>query len=857
MLLARHTTYRFDDFEVDLGRRTLRRGDHVIEIQRETFDLLAVLMAHAPRVMSEAELTAALWPRAEVEESNLGQHIFLLRRALTGAERGETIIVAAPRGGYRFTAKLEEIKEILDEKASAARVAAEEEHEEPILILGPRGRGRTERKDVPREGTPRTPRTRMHMRTKTVETGEKRASSWLLRQWKAVQASRRIQMALAVAAVAVVAVVLAAVWGRMHRKPMTALHLVVTEMRNTTGDPEFDTSLRSAMLADLRQSPYLILPGEDKVVAALVAMNTEGGNSDAAGSDAAGSDAARAQAAKPRGIPQELCGRLKSEAYLGGEIRRLGAKYLIVAEAFDCAQSKSLASVRGVADTADHVLPVLDRMAVAMRGQLGEPEASVRQFNQPLFPAGKASIAALKAYADGSALAMDGKSSEAIGLLQRAIGIDAQFVQAYEELGLVSSSLVSSGLGQREAADTNLSQAYQLRNAANAFDRFSIVARYDYLVTGDFLAGVRNFNEAIESYPRSPVFLSGLADLENRIGKPALALDPARRAIALEPDNGTAYEVLAEAQMHLGQFEEAALTCRRAISRAIDSAKIHGILLQIAFQRLDQPGIDEQLAWAHGRPEEPEMLTEQGQLEMAQGKVKSAQALFTRAAEGFRTQGRAAQANALLSALPRRYAELGLTDLADAQIGRLPQATESVDVAVARAELGGTEHAAAMLKQALDAHPASTLWQQMEGPQIRAAIALNEHEPDAALAALEPALPYDLASFDLPAMRGRAYLMAHQPEQAEAEFHKILDHPGVDPLSQDYPLAQLGLARALAAEGKPVEAGFAYKIVLQIWKDADSDLPRLRDAKAEYARLGGEPAAASTSRSASPKLRHR
>jgi DNA-binding winged helix-turn-helix (wHTH) protein/tetratricopeptide (TPR) repeat protein len=845
MLLARQTTYRFDGFEVDLGRRTLRRGDQTVEIQRETFDLLALLIGHAPRAMSEAELTQALWPRVAVEESNLGQHIFLLRRALTGAERGEKIIVAAPEGGFRFAAELEEV---VDEKASRELVAAEEEDEEPILILSPRGRGRSEREEAPRAR-----RTRM----KTVGTKENKASGkrspekavpdWLLRMWKAVRASRGAQIAIAAAAVAITAVVLALVWSRMHAKPMTALHLVVTEIRNTTGDPEFDASLRAAMLADLRQSPYLILPGEDKVVAALVAMNTEGGSS----------DIANAQAAKPRSIPQELCGRLKSEAYLGGEIRRLGAKYLIVAEAFDCAHGKSLASVRGVADTADHVLPVMDRMAAVIRGQLGEPEASVRQFNQPLFPAGKASIAALKAYADGAALALDGKSSEAAGLLQRAVGIDPQFAQAYEELGLVSSSLISSGLDQREAADANLSQAYRLRNSANAFDRFNMVARYDYLVTEDFQAAIRNFNEAIESYPRSPVFLSGLADLENRIGKAALALDPARRAIALEPDNGTAYEVLAEAQMHLGQFEEATLTCRRAISRAIDSAKIHGILLQIAFQRLDQPGIDEQLAWAHGRIEEPEMLVEQGQMEMAQGKVKSAQALFTRAAEGFRTQGRTAQANALLSAMPRRYAELGLTDLADAQIGRLPQATESADVAVARAELGGTEHAGAMLKQALDAHPASTLWQQMEGPQIRAAIALNEHEPDAALAALEPALPYDLASFDLPAMRGRAYLMAHQPEQAEAEFHKILDHPGVDPLSQDYPLAQLGLARALAAEGKPVEAGFAYKIVLQIWKDADSDLPRLRDVKAEYARLGGEPGTASTSRSASPKLRHR
>ena len=112
-----------------------------------------------------------------------------------------------------------------------------------------------------------------------------------------------------------------------------------------------------------------------------------------------------------------------------------------------------------------------------------------------------------------------------------------------------------------------------------------------------------------------------------------------------------------------------------------------------------------------------------------------------------------------------------------------------------------------------------------------------DHHPDDAVEALEPANRYDPRAFDIPALRGRAYLANKQPELAEAEFHKILDHPGIDPLSYNYPLAELGLARALAQQQKPVEAGFAYKIVLQIWKDADADFPRLKEAKAEYAKL--------------------
>jgi tetratricopeptide (TPR) repeat protein len=268
---------------------------------------------------------------------------------------------------------------------------------------------------------------------------------------------------------------------------------------------------------------------------------------------------------------------------------------------------------------------------------------------------------------------------------------------------------------------------------------------------------------------------------------------------------------------------------------------IHSLLLQIAFQRLDQPGIDEQIAWGHGKPEEARMLVDQGLMEMAQGRVSSAQQLFTRALAGLRQQGDAADASQLEAALPRRLAELGLADSAQARLASIQHPADSLDPAVAWAELGETSRASSQLEQALSAHPSATLLQQLAAPQVRAAIALNQHEPQQAIDALQMAVAYDRASFDLPLMRGRAYLALHQPEQAEAEFHKILDHPGTEPLSQDYPLAQLGLARALAAEGKTAEAGFAYKIVLQIWKDADSDLPRLRDARAEYAHLNGVP----------------
>jgi hypothetical protein len=83
-------------------------------------------------------------------------------------------------------------------------------------------------------------------------------------------------------------------------------------------------------------------------------------------------------------------------------------------------------------------------------------------------------------------------------------------------------------------------------------------------------------------------------------------------------------------------------------------------------------------------------------------------------------------------------------------------------------------------------------------------------------------------------LRGQAYLAARQPAPAEQEFRKILDHPGIDPFSYEYPLAQLELARALAAQQNLPASAAAYQTFFTMWKDADTNLPVLLDAHREY-----------------------
>ena len=396
-----------------------------------------------------------------------------------------------------------------------------------------------------------------------------------------------------------------------------------------------------------------------------------------------------------------------------------------------------------------------------------------------------------------------------------------------------------------------------MRDSVGEEDRFFIVATYHALVTEDVQASIRNSKAWAEAYPNNPAPFGNLAVLLTEIGKSADALGPARRALQLDPGNATSYEVLTRAQMHLGQFEAADDTCKLAEARHLDSEEIHSFILQIAFLRLDQPAIDEQMDWFKLKQAEATMQSQQGWMEFAAGKTKAAQATLGKVVDLYRKQANPDEANRILESTARILAEFGLPDSARSTLGRIEPgvsgAEPSVDVPVAWAELGETTRAQAILDRALEAHPSATMIKENEAPQIRAAIALNQHRPEDAILALEPAAPYDLSSFQLPAMRGRAYLQAKHPELAEAEFHKILDHPGIEPLSPNYALARLGLARSLVQQDKLVDATFAYKIVLAIWKDADPDLPRLKEAKAEYAKISASPVSRPASKPAASK----
>ena len=894
MSLKKQGKYRFHDFEVDLAHRSLQRAGRAVAIRTETFDLLAFLVLRPQRVITPEQLMDSVWPDFVVEEEDLNQQIFLLRKALLGAKSGDKLLVTVPGHGYQFVPPVTEVPEPESEPSvhlpGIAVAAADEVHaaDSPVdpgdsvnlkatadrsEVVNSMNPGDPDQ-DPESEPDPEpvwqeakaAPSEPLHIPFEDAASGD----DDLEEDFEELRSRRgffagflhpgpwHLTLLTAIAAVLGIAALLH--WRSLHRPVPESLSLVLADFGNTSGNPQFDPSLKTALTIDLQQSPLLKIATGEQIAAQLPQIKAAAGQSPA-----------------PRLTPElarEACQHLDSQVYLTSDIRSLGSGFLVTIKAFNCANGQSLAASRGIADSPDAAVSVLDKVAVDLRKQLGEPSQSVARFSKPLFADRAASLEAMKSYSDARLLRSEGKPEESLTLLQHAVEIDPQFALAFADLAAVYTDV-----GQREPAIGALKRAFELRGSVDEPHRLQIVATYNDLVTGDILASIHNYKDWSDEYPRDPLPLLRLAERENQIGKPDLALEPAQRALKLNPADAALYAMLARTQLSLGQFAEAANTCHQAIERHLDGGQIHGILLQMAFLHLDRSSIDAQIAWAKDTPAAPYMMLQQALMDFALGRVKIAEETYASAVDAYRKQGQKEAVDRTLSAMPRIESDLGFTQMTIALLTRMSEDSESnpsgasqpesnqsltggaADISVAWAQAGEASRAQALLKSELDAHPASVLWQEDFASQIKAAIALGQQKPEDAIEALKPAVAFDLRSFAAPALRGRAYLAANQPALAEAEFHKILDHPGVEPLSHNYPLAQLGLARALVQQGKAEEAAFAYKVVLQFWKDADPDLPRLKEAKTEYLKLTGAPVKAkpaTPSRSASkPTINHR
>jgi predicted Zn-dependent protease len=228
------------------------------------------------------------------------------------------------------------------------------------------------------------------------------------------------------------------------------------------------------------------------------------------------------------------------------------------------------------------------------------------------------------------------------------------------------------------------------------------------------------------------------------------------------------------------------------------------------------------------------MLIEAGQGAFRLGEVRRGEALFARAVALGRPLGLSD-----ITAAPnaRLLWDMGLQDQARQTLALVPPGFDSADYRFDLAELGDAAKAQALLQADIARTPTDTLLTQVFAPEVRAALAMRAGRPAEAAGDLGPALPFEARTFDVPYLRGVAWLAARDGAAAATEFRKILDNPGIEAVSVHYSLAHLGLARAEALQGRTAEARRAYEAFFADWKDADPGMPLLAQARGEYARL--------------------
>ena len=615
--------------------------------------------------------------------------------------------------------------------------------------------------------------------------------------------------------------------------------IVLSDFTNTTGDAIFDDTLKTALNVSLRQSPFLNVLSDSEVAKNLKLMTRP------------------TDTKLTPELARELCQRAHSKAYLAGTIGSLGSQYVLGLKAVNCRSGDTLAEEQVTAASKEKVLDTLGQAATKLRGELGESLATVQKLDVPLSEATTSSLEALQAYSLGVKASNEKGPAAALPYDQRAIQLDPNFAMGYRGLGNNYSSL-----GETGRASEYFTKAFQLREHASEREKLNISADYYRVVTGELDKAAQTYQETIESYPRNFTAYGNLVLVYSAQGQYEKAAEVTRQGMRLAPDRVGSYSNLANYTLALQRFDEARQTIHEAQARKGDNDVIHIALYALAFLASDSAAMAEQQQWFAGKPDSENFgLALASDTEAYSGHVGKARELTKRAVDSaIRADSKENGAiwQAIAAQRGAAYGNATEARLQAAQALKLAPASQGVEVeaALAFAMEGDTARAEFMAQDLGKRFPLDTQMQSLWLPAIQAQLALNKKNPAAALNAPQAASPIELGQITWATnisclyhvyLRGEAYLAAGQGSAAAAEFQKIIDHSGIVWNCWTGALAHLGVARANALQAKTsqgadadaarVGALAAYKDFLALWKDADADIPILKEAKAEYAKL--------------------
>jgi tetratricopeptide (TPR) repeat protein len=613
--------------------------------------------------------------------------------------------------------------------------------------------------------------------------------------------------------------------------------IVLADFVNTTGDATFDDALKTALRLSLEQSPFFKVLSDSAIAGTLQQMTRPTGTQLTAD------------------VTRELCQRAGSKAYLVGSIGTLGSRYVLGLKAVNCQNGDTLAEEQSFSASKDKVLDALGAAASKLRRELGESLTSVQKFDVPLALATTPSLEALKAYSLGVKAYTEKGPLDSLPYLERGVQLDPDFAICHRVLGVVYTAL-----GQTDRANEYYTRAFQLQDHVSEWEKLAIAGDYYLFVTGELDKATDAYEQWIELYPRGdgPVSTLGIVyALEGQYGK---ASDITSRSLRLAPSYAD-YGDLALYTLASQGFDETRRVIDEAQGKKIDGYPFRVVLYALDFLQKNSTAMAEQQTWFAGRPEEHIGLALASDTEAYRGHLGVSRDLTKRAvASAIRADSKENGAVWLANAALRTAAFGNAPEARQtaAKALKLAPTSQGVEAEAALAfAMAGDALRAKSLAQDLDRRfPLDTQMQSLWLPAIRTQLAI--HGKDKAYIVNDPqsVSPIEFGEMRFTAnptclyptyIRGNAYLAAGRGKEAATEFRKIIDHSGVVWNCWTGALAHLGVARANAlqartsqgadAEDARARALSAYNDFLTLWKDADLNIPILKQAKAEYAKL--------------------
>jgi len=627
------------------------------------------------------------------------------------------------------------------------------------------------------------------------------------------------------APVAVMVVVLAGAgfyWRSRHPHRLTEKDtIVLADFTNSTGDPVFDDTLKQGVRVQLEQSPFLNILSAQKVSEELGLMGRP-----------------KEERLTPD-IARELCQRMGGKAVLTGSIASLGAHYVIGLNAFNCHTGDGLGGEQMEADRREHVLRALGDAATKMREKLGESLVTIQGYDAPVERASTSSLEALQAYSLGLKIWFAKGVDGALPFFQRAIELDPKFAMAYGRLGTAYAEV-----GEGVLSVENTRKGYELREKVSQRERLYLESHYYHYVTGELEKAVQLYELWRQIYPRDWVPHTNLVAVYAELGKYERALKEAREELLLDQSNEEIYGDLAGSYLNLNRLAEAEAVLKQADEHKVETL---GSRYQLALLRGDAVEKERLTANATGKPVAEYLLFLDTYMEAYHGRRRRVRELLRGKVELAESAGaaqRAAGHRADASLMEAYFgdpqqARAGAETALKSSVKRNSWVTSALALALALA--GDTTHAEVLSTELNQKFPLNTRVQRCALPTIRAAMELHRGNAHKALELLPKVTsPYEPGAAELldPIyLRGQTYLVLHNGPAAATEFQKIVDHPGIVQENLVGALAHLGLARAYALQGDSAKSRTAYQNFLTLWKDADPDIPILKQATAEYANL--------------------